>query len=133
MVNIILNWYLMIRLQFIREANVQLGINVESNTPWNTLLYADDQMIIQETEVYKEKYMDYAKMYYSFIIFTNRINMMAFKGTNPYISNLLINGKILEKVVDLTYLGCCDSFKFHKGIKKNLLDFKVFVEQLEEL
>ena len=52
---------------------------------------------------------------------------MAYKGKNLVRSKILSDGKILEQVTHLSYLGCDAIFKFYIKIEKKVNRF-LFVE-----
>lgn len=107
---------------------IQTAIKIESNTPLNTLLYADDQIIIQETEdnlqraVYR---LSQNAIFYNLTISANKTKIMAFKGKNPVRSKIIVNGNILEQVSHFNYLGCDISFNYEKDIEKKVNRFQM--------
>jgi len=75
----------------------------------NTLLFADDQVIIQDSEdkVQKSVYiLNQTSKDYNLKISTDKTKIMAFKGKHLVPSKIEIDGWILEKVRQFNYLGC---------------------------
>jgi len=75
----------------------------------NTSLFADDQVIIQDSEhkLQKSVYiLNQMSNDYNLKIFTEKTKIMAFKGKHLVRSKLEIDGSILEKVRQFNYLGC---------------------------
>ena len=68
---------------------------------FNTLLFADDQVIIQDSEDKLQKFayiLNQMSKDYNLKISTDKTKIMAFKGKHLVRSNIEIDGSILEKV-----------------------------------
>ena len=96
----------------------------------NTLLFADDQIIIEDSEdklqesvyILKQMYKDY-----NLKISTEKTKIMALKGKHLVRSKIEIDGSVLEKVKKFNYLECAlsldgepDFDKKNKQIPKNM-------------
>jgi len=82
---------------------------LKSNLYLNTLLFADDQVIIQDPEdkLQKSVYiLNQTSKDYNFKISTDKTKIMAFKGKRLVRSKIEIDGSILEQVKQFNYLGC---------------------------
>jgi len=77
---------------------------------FNTLLFADDQFIISDTEDNLEKafYLLYniSKEYNLEIATKKKTKVFGFVGTDHLTTKIIINDETLEKVSQFTYLGC---------------------------
>jgi len=75
----------------------------------NTLLFADDQVIIQDSEdklqisVY---ILNQMSKDYNLKICTDETKIVAFRGKHLVRSKIEMDGSILEKVRQFNYLGC---------------------------
>jgi len=87
-----------------------VGIMLKRNVYLNTLLFADDQVIIQESEdkLQKSVYIlnQMSKDYNLKISTEKNKNTMAFKVEHLVRSKIEIDGSILEQVKQFNYLGC---------------------------
>jgi len=75
----------------------------------NTLLFADDQVIIQDSEEKLQKsvyILNQMNKDYNLKISTDKIKIMAFKGKHLVRFKIEIDGSILEQVKQFNYLGC---------------------------
>jgi hypothetical protein len=79
---------------------------LKSNLYLNTLLFADDQAIIQDSEDKLQKSVHILNQDYNLKISTGKTKIMAFKGKHLVRSKIEIDGSILEKVKQFNYLGC---------------------------
>jgi len=82
---------------------------LKRNLYLNTLLFADDQVTIQDSEdkLQKSVYiLNQMSKDYSLKISTEKTNIMAFKGKQLVRSKIEIDGSILEQVKQFNYLGC---------------------------
>ena len=75
---------------------------------FNTLLFADDQCIISDTEdnLQKAVYFLYNKsIEFNLEITTNKTKVFGFLGTDHLRAKIIINDEILEQVNQFTYLA----------------------------
>ena len=82
---------------------------LKRNLYLNTLLFADDQVIIQDSEnkLQKSVYiLNQMSKDYNLKISTDKTKIMAFKGKHLAHSKIEIDGSILEQVKQFNYLGC---------------------------
>jgi len=87
----------------------------------NTLLLADDQVIIQDSEDKLQKSVYISNQMckdYNLKISTGRTKIMAFKGKHLVRSKIEIDGSILEQVKQINYLGCELSLDGEPGFDK---------------
>jgi len=85
------------------------GIMLKRNLYLNTLLFADDQVIIQDFEdkLQKSVYiLNQISKDYNLKISTDKTKIMAFKGKHLIPSKTEIDGSTLEQVKQFNYLGC---------------------------
>jgi len=85
------------------------GIVLKRNLYPDTLLFADDQVIIQHSEdkLHKSVYtLNKMSKAYNLKISTDITKIMAFKGKHLMLSKIEIYGSILEQVKQFNYLGC---------------------------
>ena len=102
---------------------------LERNFYLNTLLFADNQVIIQDSEYKLQKslyLLNQVSKDYNLKISTDKTKIMAFKGKHAVRSEIEIDGLILENVKQFNYLGCELSldgepdFDTKKKIPKNM-------------
>ena len=82
---------------------------LKRNLYLNTLLFADDQVIIQDSEDKLHKYvyiLNQISKDYNLKISMDKTKIMAFKGKHLVRSKIAIDGSILEQVRQFNYLGC---------------------------
>jgi len=82
---------------------------LKSNLYLNTLLFADDQVIIQDSEdkLQKSVYiLNQTSKDYNFKISMEKTKIMALKGKRLVRPKIEIDGSILEQVKQFNYLGC---------------------------
>jgi len=82
---------------------------------FNTLLYADDQFIISDTEdnLQKTVYLLYnISKEYNLEIAKKKTKVFGFIGTDHLRTKIIINDETLEQVSQFTYLGCSISYQF---------------------
>ena len=93
---------------------------------FNTLLFADDQFIIPDTEddLQKAVYLLYniSKEYYLEIA-TKKTKAFGFVGTDHLRTKIAINNETLEQVSQFTYLGCSISYQFSNDVEFKLSKF----------
>jgi len=93
---------------------------------FNTLLYADDQFIIYDTEdnLQKTVYLLYnISKEYNLEIATKKMKAFDFVGTDHLRTKVIINDETLEQVSRFTYLGCSISYQFSNGVDFKLAKF----------
>jgi hypothetical protein len=98
------------------------GIVLQRNLYFNTLLFADDQIIIQDSEdkLQKSAYiLNQMSKDYNLKISTDKTKITAFKGKHLVPSKIEIDGAILEQVKQFYYLGCEPSLDGEPGFTKN--------------
>lgn len=115
--DIIRNWKL----------SITPSIRLNANTNINTLLFADDQAIIQENEDDLQRATH--RLYticrdYGMKISSKKSKTMAFKGKDPVRSKIVVNNEILEQVSHFTYLGCDLTYENETDIQKKLHRFQ---------
>jgi len=100
---------------------------LKRNLNLNTLPFADDQVIIQNSEdrLQKSVYiLNQVSEDYNLKISTDKTKIVAFKGIHLIFSKIEIDGSILRQVKQLNYLGCELSLEgkpdFDKKINKSL-------------
>ena len=84
------------------------GRALKRNLYLNTLLFADNQLIRQDSEdkLQKSVYiLNQLSKDYSLKISTDKTKIVAFKGKQLLISKMEIDGSILEQVKEINYLG----------------------------
>jgi len=82
---------------------------------FNTLLFADDQFIISDTEdsLQKAFYLLYnISKEYNLEIATKKTKVFGFVGTDRLTTKIIINDETLEQVSQFAYLGCSISYQF---------------------
>ena len=88
---------------------VDAGIMLKRNFHINTVLFADDQVIIQDTEDKLQKLvyiLHQLSKEYNLKISTDKTKIMAFRRKHLMPSKREIDGLILEQVKQFNYLGC---------------------------
>jgi len=93
---------------------------------FNTLLFADDQCIISDTEdnLQKAVYSLYNKSKeFNLEIATNKTKVFGFVGTDHLRAKIIINDEILEQVNQFTYLGCSLSYQCSNDVEFKLAKF----------
>ena len=82
---------------------------LKRNLHLNTLLFADDQVITQDSEDKLQKsvcILNQMSKDYNLKISTDTTKIMASKGKHLVRSKIEIDGSILEQVKQFNYLGC---------------------------
>ena len=105
---------------------VDLGINFK-NMYLNSLLYADDKVIIQDSEdkLQKSVYtLEQIAKEYGLKLSTEKTKTMAFKGIYPVRTKIVIDGIIIEQVKYFKYLGCHISFERDIDLDEKLNSFR---------
>jgi len=93
---------------------------------FNTLLFADDQFIIYNTEdnLQKSVYLLYnISKEYNLEIATKKTKVFGFVRTDHLRTKIIINDETLEQISQLTYLGCSISYQFSNGVEFKLAKF----------
>ena len=93
---------------------------------FNTLLFADDEFIISDTEdnLQKAVYLLYnLSKEYNLEIATKKTKVFGFVGTDHLRTKIIINDETLEQVSQFTYLGCSISYKFSNDVEFKLGKF----------
>ena len=88
---------------------VDAGIILNRNLYPNILLFADDQVIMQDSEdkLQKSVYiLNQMSKDYILKISTDKTKIITFKGKHVVRSKIEIEGSILEQVKQFNYLGC---------------------------
>ena len=88
---------------------VDTGIVLKRNQYLNTLLFTDDQVIIQDSgdKLQKSVYMlNQMSKDYNLKIAMDKTKIMAFKGKHLMHSKIEIDGSVSEQVKQFSYLGC---------------------------
>ena len=93
---------------------------------FNTLLFADDQFIICDTEYNLQK-----AVYLLYNIFkecnleisTKKTKVLSFVGADHLKTKIIINDETLEKVTQFTYLRCSISYPFSSDVEFKLAKF----------
>jgi hypothetical protein len=102
------------------------GIQLSRNKNISTMLFADDQVIMSDSEdnlqtaIYRlNKIITECRL----TISTDKSEVMAFKGTDPTRSKTVINNKIIEQVNIFNYLGNFLSYEKEKYIDNKITTF----------
>jgi hypothetical protein len=93
---------------------------------FNTLLFADDQFIISDTEdnLQKAVYSLYSiSKEYNLEIATKKTKVFGFIGTDHSRTKIIIKDETLEQVNQFTYLGCNMSYEFSNDVESKLAIF----------
>jgi len=84
------------------------GSKLSKNQQLSTLLFADDQVIIADTENNLKKAehkLNQIITEYDLIISVQKTKSMAFKGRDPVRTKIVIDNKSIEQVNSFNYLG----------------------------
>jgi len=93
---------------------------------FNTLLFADDQFIIYDTEdnLQKAVYLLYnIPKEYNLEIASKKMKVFGFVGTDHLRTKIIINVETLEQVSQFIYLGCSISYQFSNNVESKLPKF----------
>ena len=93
---------------------------------FNTLLFADDQFIISDTEDNLQKAVDFLynkSKEYNLEIATNKTKVFGFVGTDHLRTKIIINDETLEQVNQFTYLGCSIAYHCSNDVEFKLRRF----------
>jgi hypothetical protein len=106
---------------------VNPGIQI-SPTVWiNSMLFADDQVILQESEEELQRAMyqlSKISAKYNMKVSTSKTKVMAFWGKYPRRSKIVVENKIVEQVSHFNYLGCDVTYNEDKDCDKKLHKFQ---------
>ena len=105
----------------------------KGNLYLNSLLFADDQVIIQDSEKLQEfvYILNQMSKDYKLKISTDKTKIMAFKGKHLVRSKIEIDGLILDQVKKCNYLGCELSLDGEPDFDKKKREFKEYAALLE--
>lgn len=84
------------------------GIQINRNTVLDTLMFADDQVIIAKTEDALQRAIYNLQIIasdFNMEISKEKTKVMAFSGENPIPSKIMINNTLIERVNSFNYLG----------------------------
>lgn len=104
------------------------GIEIAENCFLNSILYADDQVLIAETEdelqlnIYK---LSKIARYYNCEISTSKTHIMAFCGKDPVRSKIVVENQVLNQVSNFNYLGNDISYNYDRDVEKKLSRFQL--------
>jgi len=91
-----------------------------------TLLFADDQFIISDTQnnLQKAVYLLYSiSKEYNLEIATKKRKVFGFIGAVHLRTKIIINNEKLEQFSQFTYLGCSISYQFSNDVESKLAKF----------
>ncbi|NSM56166.1 RNA-directed DNA polymerase [Wolbachia endosymbiont of Atemnus politus] len=122
---LLFNLYIESILKKWKEINTG-GFKINRKINLNTLLFADDQIIIgnSETELQRSifKLTNIIKDY-GMEISIEKTKVMAFLGNDPVRSKIVINNRIVEQVNKFKYLGCTLSYEDEIDIEIKLMNY----------
>ena len=113
-------------LMTVWRQNVDTGINIGQGISLNSLMFADDTVIIQDSEdklqtaVYK---LQNLSKEFKMKISTHKSKVMAFRGKWPVRSKIVLDDMTMEQVSSFKYLGCNVSFDCENDIPMKLNKF----------
>jgi hypothetical protein len=93
---------------------------------FNTLLFADDQLIIADTDdnLQRAVYLLYGiSKEYNLEIATRKTKVFGFAGTDHLRAKIIINDETLDQVRQFTYLGCGIFYQVSNGVEFKLAKF----------
>jgi hypothetical protein len=93
---------------------------------FKTLIFANDQLIIADTEhnLQRAVYLLYSiSKVYNLEIATSKKMVFGFAGTDHLRAKTIINDETLDKVSQLTYLGCSISHQVSNDVELKLAKF----------
>lgn len=102
------------------------GIKITSALTLNTLLYADDQVIISNSEDNLQRglyTLNKILKDFGMEISAQKSKVMAFLGQDPVRSKIIHNNQCLEQVQNFNYLGCEISYQNEKDVNKKITKF----------
>ena len=107
--------------------HVKDGILLKRNRYFNTLLFVDDQLIIQDSEYKLQRFVHILSQMaweYDLKISSSKTKIMAFRGKHLIRSKIVIDGSIMEQVNQFNYLGCELSLVGEIDLDKKLSQFQ---------
>jgi hypothetical protein len=90
---------------------------------FNTLLFADDHLIIADTEdnLQRAVYLLYSiSKEYNLEIATGKTKVFGFVGTDHLRAKIIINDETVDQVSQFTCLGCSISYQFFNDVELKL-------------
>ena len=107
---------------------VDKGISLTRNTHLNHLMFADDTVIIQESE--DKLQVAVHKLYliskhFNMKISAGKTKIMAFHGKWPIRSKIVVENKILEQVSNFKYLGCDITYDYDQDLQQKVSRFNM--------
>jgi hypothetical protein len=102
------------------------GINVQNNIKLNTILFADDKVIIDNSEDNLQRgvcTLNNTLNRFGLTISCKKSKVMAFIGQEPVRSKITINDRIFENVNKFKYLGCQISYEGERDVKNKIPKF----------
>jgi hypothetical protein len=102
------------------------GINIQNNAKLNTILFADDQVIIANSEDNLQRgvfTLNNTLNRFGMTISCKKSKVMVFIGQEPVRCKITINDKIFEQVNGFKYLGCQISDEGERDVKNKISKF----------
>jgi hypothetical protein len=99
---------------------------MSNDTKLNTILFADEQVVIANSEDNLQRglhALHQTVQTFGMKISHQKNKIMAFKGTEPIRSKIVIDNMTLEQVNTFTYLGCNISYQGEKDIHSKITKF----------
>lgn len=103
------------------------GIKLNKDTYINTMLFADDQFILQDDEDKLQKSIHNLNTIcksYNLRLSRTKTKVMAWQGKYPIRAKIVIDNQPVEQVSNFKYLGCEISFNDNDEVKKKLHRFQ---------
>ena len=105
---------------------VDSGIQLSNHISVNSIMYADDLVIIQKNEDALQKsifMLDRVAIKYNLKISTVKTKSMAFKGKNPFRTKIELNRNVIEQVKNFNYLGNDVTYDTDNDVYKKISNF----------
>ena len=102
------------------------NIQLSTNSTLDTLLYADDQVLLANTEdelQYSVHHLNVIAQNFNMEISTVKTKVMAFQGKMPIRSKICIGNSILEQVSSFKYLGYHLTYQAKQDIPQKIQSF----------
>jgi hypothetical protein len=96
------------------ELKIHYRNKISNATKLNTILFADEQVVISNSEDNLQRglhALHQTVQTFGMAISHQKTKIMAFKGTEPIRSKIVIDNMVLEQVNTYTYLGCNISYQ----------------------